>query len=1526
MNGDLKMREAGPVQDDLLDGNWVTKRKRKRSSCAADTSSGKKHLGLSSEPRSLSSRSRMPGDNSSSKSPIKPKGNDGKSPGNSSGGSEEPEADAKKMMNSAGAFLSEAQQVDRILGCRLQSVKVSCLAEAEGQSRSLNVAGSLRSRDSTVCKDNERQLSDADGEVGDLKDTQIPINRECHARNKRGGTTSVDNTVDEDISNCMLQTEGKELDKKSEEDFSLNVADSGAAIVAVHTEQSPAALAQPSKVSVKELATKDISKIDVENRTSEVAFKEAMPMDGDNVTYEFLVKWVGRSNIHNTWVSESELKILAKRKLDNYKAKYGKVKLPCLVLVPLSTMPNWLSEFALWAPHLNVVEYHGCAKARSIIRQHEWHANDPEKHHNTVSYKFNVLLTTYEMILADSPHLRGVPWEVLIVDEGHRLKNSSSKLFTLLNTFSFQHRVLLTGTPLQNNIGEMYNLLNFLQPVSFPSLEAFEDKFNDLTTTEKVDELKKLVAPHMLRRLKKDAMQNIPPKTERIVPVELSSIQAEYYRAMLTKNYQILRNIGKGVAQQSMLNIVMQLRKAGASESIDGDAEADMLGSVKSLEWSDDSPEEQGGAELLPSVADDCGQPSDVKEDSTINAVEENEWDRLLRVRWEKYQTEEEAALGRGKRLRKAVSYKEAYTAHTNETFSEGSGGEEEPAREYTPAGRALKEKYTKLRARQKERIAQKHNAEVPTVNPPAPNQTESMLELPESSRPRELLETGKAVVVDSEDAHTAHPCDVPKSRKDQTSKLGRFARHRIARSNPLDLSVRPPTSLSSDAFLPNPQFQNSSFANTLAINNQLPVLGLYAPTRIDLSAKNKQANLSQQTVKSGQKRANTSSEFSFPPNAAAGSSSEMDAKGKGIASHAPPHLDLSAEAFHRRLKNIVPDGLFPFQTFPPQGTGPESHDGFAAGGPSFKGKLPLPEQATSNNNIMSNKFPFASQSMPSLPSLSLGVTQERVSGSLHDLPNVPLAPNFQQQLNEALKQKQPARDVPPVLGLGPMEAPPLPENHKKVLENILMRTGFGSTKLSKKRSRADTWSEDELDALWIGVRRHGRGNWDGMLRDPRLKFSKYKTPEDLCSRWAEEQLKITEGTGFQAPRPVNAPSFPAISDAMMQRALLGSRLANLGPDPPKFRSHLTDIQLGYGNRTSTLHPAEQQNENNFSSLNQSTLSVPAMQSDKLVPRFPGDFHAGPSERPRDMSLPLEAPFAFPPSATSSSSMNMNYPSNFDIGRSEDAQVANRYLKLPNILDRTTSNFEIGESSNASVPRDTNQRLAIIPPPTKDDVSENTSLKVSKLPHWLRDAVTKPPEPDLPPAVSAIAQSVRMLYRDEIPKIPPFFIPGRPLAQPKDPRGNLKEQRKLKKIRRTSVEVGSASPMNLNLMHDPCPSSFIASSSSGSSRKRSEGMVLSPSPEVLRLVAPDSSNIVRSDVPVVEKDGEVPEADVREGAALDLKGGRGKRKARQSLQVGSWGQKISRKAELDPSLNAGLEADDTSSEGTLSNSENEPES
>ncbi|CAI9773370.1 unnamed protein product [Fraxinus pennsylvanica] len=123
--------------------------------------------------------------------------------------------------------------------------------------------------------------------------------------------------------------------------------------------------------------------------------------------------------------------------------------------------------------YLNIVEYHGSARARTMICQYEWNSSNPcSVSKKTPAYKFNVL-TTYEMVIADSFYLRGVLWEVLVVDEGHHLKNASSVLFGLLNTCSFQHRVLLTGTPLQNNIGELYNLLNFLQPASFCSLSSF---------------------------------------------------------------------------------------------------------------------------------------------------------------------------------------------------------------------------------------------------------------------------------------------------------------------------------------------------------------------------------------------------------------------------------------------------------------------------------------------------------------------------------------------------------------------------------------------------------------------------------------------------------------------------------------------------------------------------------------------------------------------------------------------------------------------------------------------------------------------------------------------------------------------------------------------------------------------------------------------------------------------------------------------------------------------------------------------
>ncbi|KAK9683495.1 hypothetical protein RND81_10G145300 [Saponaria officinalis] len=246
---------------------------------------------------------------------------------------------------------------------------------------------------------------------------------------------------------------------------------------------------------------------------------------------------------------------------------------PHLVVAPLSTLRNWEREFATWAPQLNVIMYVGSAQARSVIRQHEFYypkkpisAKLKKKKSGQISseskhdrIKFDVLLTSYEMINLDSTNLKPIKWECMVVDEGHRLKNKDSKLFLMLKQFSSKHRVLLTGTPLQNNLDELFVLMHFLDAGKFGSLEEFQEEFQDINQEEQISRLHKMLAPHLLRRVKKDVMKELPPKKELILRVELSSKQKEYYKAILTRNYGLLTR--RGGAQISLINVVMELRK-----------------------------------------------------------------------------------------------------------------------------------------------------------------------------------------------------------------------------------------------------------------------------------------------------------------------------------------------------------------------------------------------------------------------------------------------------------------------------------------------------------------------------------------------------------------------------------------------------------------------------------------------------------------------------------------------------------------------------------------------------------------------------------------------------------------------------------------------------------------------------------------------------------------------------------------------------------------------------------------------------
>ncbi|CAA0841965.1 CHD3-type chromatin-remodeling factor PICKLE [Striga hermonthica] len=244
---------------------------------------------------------------------------------------------------------------------------------------------------------------------------------------------------------------------------------------------------------------------------------------------------------------------------------------PHLVIAPLSTLRNWEREFSTWAPQMNVVMYVGTVQARAIIRDYEFFypkshkKSKKQKSGKTISeckqdrIKFDVLLTSYEMINMDSSSLKPIKWECMIVDEGHRLKNKDSKLFSSLKQYFSRHRVLLTGTPLQNNLDELFMLMHFLDAGKFGSLEDFQEEFKDINQEEQILRLHKILAPHLLRRVKKDVMKELPPKKELILRVELSSLQKEYYKAILTRNYQILTS--KGGAQVSLINVVMELRK-----------------------------------------------------------------------------------------------------------------------------------------------------------------------------------------------------------------------------------------------------------------------------------------------------------------------------------------------------------------------------------------------------------------------------------------------------------------------------------------------------------------------------------------------------------------------------------------------------------------------------------------------------------------------------------------------------------------------------------------------------------------------------------------------------------------------------------------------------------------------------------------------------------------------------------------------------------------------------------------------------
>lgn len=237
------------------------------------------------------------------------------------------------------------------------------------------------------------------------------------------------------------------------------------------------------------------------------------------------------------------------------------VRGPFLVIAPLSTLPHWQREFESWTD-LRVLLYHGTEASRDVMFEYEFFYKDQKTDQIIPGLcKFDVILTTYEMCLSGQHHLRNIIWRIGIFDEAHRLKNKNSKAAEVLQTFQVEHKVLLTGTPIQNSLDELFALLNFLQPHRFFSMEHFLKEYGNLRRSEDVEKLQALLKPLMLRRLKEDVEKSIPVKEETIIEVELTNIQKRYYRAILEKNFGFLMKGAKSNNMPNLINTMMELRK-----------------------------------------------------------------------------------------------------------------------------------------------------------------------------------------------------------------------------------------------------------------------------------------------------------------------------------------------------------------------------------------------------------------------------------------------------------------------------------------------------------------------------------------------------------------------------------------------------------------------------------------------------------------------------------------------------------------------------------------------------------------------------------------------------------------------------------------------------------------------------------------------------------------------------------------------------------------------------------------------------
>eukprot|EP00127_Corallochytrium_limacisporum_P002041 Clim_evm29s99 gene=Clim_evmTU29s99 len=226
------------------------------------------------------------------------------------------------------------------------------------------------------------------------------------------------------------------------------------------------------------------------------------------------------------------------------------VRGPYLIAAPLSTLGNWINEFRRFTPEIPVMLYHGSPEDRVKLRRKMGKLYEIKSLNGVHCYP--IVVTSYEIVMRDRKFLQNHMWKYVIVDEGHRIKNLNCRLVRELKSYHSANRLLLTGTPLQNNIAELWSLLNFLLPDIFDDLDTFQQWFDfgelgeDTGNEERariLNQLHKIMSPFLLRRLKSDLDINIPKKKEYLLYAPMTEVQRTYYTSTLDRSITALLNM-----------------------------------------------------------------------------------------------------------------------------------------------------------------------------------------------------------------------------------------------------------------------------------------------------------------------------------------------------------------------------------------------------------------------------------------------------------------------------------------------------------------------------------------------------------------------------------------------------------------------------------------------------------------------------------------------------------------------------------------------------------------------------------------------------------------------------------------------------------------------------------------------------------------------------------------------------------------------------------------------------------------------